>query len=171
MEKTGRPDGGQDSESRSYKRPTTRSAEAADEIDRLRAQITELHERRRAAQAGIAERDAQLAEALAVLDPAHWLPEKIAQAFHEAYERLAPQFGYETREASAVAWENVPAQNKALMTATVAALLASGVLGAPADQIRAEVWDEARAATLDDVISADGYAERANPYRGEATGA
>jgi len=27
---------------------------------------------------------------------------ELAQAFHEAYERLAPEFGYETRKESAV---------------------------------------------------------------------
>jgi len=51
---------------------------------------------------------------------------RIAQAFHESYERLAPEHGYETREASAVAWENVPARNKALMIATVLDLITRG---------------------------------------------
>lgn len=45
--------------------------------------------------------------------------------FHEAYERLAPNYGYKTREASAVPWEKVPASNKALMRAVCAELLAS----------------------------------------------
>lgn len=45
--------------------------------------------------------------------------EIIAQRFHEAYERLAPSYGYRTREASAVPWEQVPEQNRALMIATV----------------------------------------------------
>lgn len=49
--------------------------------------------------------------------------ERIARRFHEAYERLAPEHGYETRKASAVAWEDVPENNKALMRATVAALI------------------------------------------------
>jgi hypothetical protein len=48
----------------------------------------------------------------------------IAQRFHEAYERLAPEFGYKTREASAVPWEDVPENNKALMIATVREVLA-----------------------------------------------
>lgn len=43
----------------------------------------------------------------------------MAQAFHEAYERLAGDFGYQTRKASAVPWENVPENNKALMIATI----------------------------------------------------
>lgn len=32
----------------------------------------------------------------------------IAAAFHDHYERLAPQFGYETREASRTKWADVP---------------------------------------------------------------
>ncbi len=46
--------------------------------------------------------------------------EAIAQRFHEAYERLAPSFGYETREASAVPWDQVPENNRRLMIAVVA---------------------------------------------------
>jgi hypothetical protein len=49
----------------------------------------------------------------------------MAQRFHEAYERLAPSFGYETRRASAVPWTDVPEQNKALMTAVCADILAT----------------------------------------------
>lgn len=45
--------------------------------------------------------------------------ETLAQAFHETYERLAPQFEYETREASAKPWDEVPQQNRALMVATI----------------------------------------------------
>lgn len=52
--------------------------------------------------------------------------ERIARAFHEAYERLAPAHGYSTREASAVPWDEVPEQNRELMVATVEALLAQG---------------------------------------------
>lgn len=51
--------------------------------------------------------------------------EKVARSFHEAYERLAPQFGYKTREASAVPWEDVPAANKELMRATVGEVLSA----------------------------------------------
>lgn len=47
-------------------------------------------------------------------------PEAIARAFHEAYERLAPEHGYETRKASAVPWEQVPENNRRLMTAVAA---------------------------------------------------
>jgi hypothetical protein len=50
-------------------------------------------------------------------------PEELAKQFHEAYERLAPSFGYETRKASAVPWESVPEGNKRLMTAICAQIL------------------------------------------------
>lgn len=59
--------------------------------------------------------------------------ERIAQAFHEAYERLAPQFSYTTRKRSAVPWEDVPADNKALMVATVNSLLDEGLIVATAE--------------------------------------
>jgi hypothetical protein len=42
-------------------------------------------------------------------------PEELARAFHETYERLAPEHGYKTRPESAVPWESVPDQNKKLM--------------------------------------------------------
>lgn len=49
--------------------------------------------------------------------------EELARAFHEAYERLAPQFGYETRPESAVSWENVPESNRSLMIAVAGEVL------------------------------------------------
>lgn len=49
--------------------------------------------------------------------------ERIARCFHEAYERLAPEFGYRTRDASAKPWAEVPAENRDLMIATVEALI------------------------------------------------
>lgn len=53
---------------------------------------------------------------------------QIAQAFHESYERQASDFGYKTRTASAVPWEDVPAANKALMCAVVADLLEQEII-------------------------------------------
>jgi hypothetical protein len=50
-------------------------------------------------------------------------PEEIARAFHDAYEALAPHFGYRTREASAKPWDEVPPSNRDLMIATVRAVL------------------------------------------------
>lgn len=49
--------------------------------------------------------------------------ERLAQAFHEAYERLAPSFGYETRKDSAVAWVDVPEPNRSLMIAVAGEVL------------------------------------------------
>lgn len=57
--------------------------------------------------------------------------EKIARAFHERYERLAPEHGYEIRKASAVPWEDVPGNNKSLMIAVVRSLLADGIIVHP----------------------------------------
>lgn len=54
--------------------------------------------------------------------------EDIARHFHYVYERLAPANGYETRKETAKPWEDVPANNKALMIATVDDLLASRVI-------------------------------------------
>lgn len=71
--------------------------------------------------------------------------ESVARAFHEAYERLAPAFGYETRPESAVAWGDVPAPNRDLMIATVQDLLDQGVVTGPLDprhivEIRPDGW-------------------------------
>lgn len=52
-------------------------------------------------------------------------PETVARMFHETYERLASDFGYETRRESAVPWEDVPERNRSLMVATVVALTAA----------------------------------------------
>ena len=46
------------------------------------------------------------------------LAEMVARLFHDTYERLAPFYGYETRRESAVAWEDVPEQNRLLMIET-----------------------------------------------------
>jgi hypothetical protein len=57
--------------------------------------------------------------------------EPIARQFHETYERLAPAHGYETREASAKPWEQVPESNRQLMAAVVGELLDRGVISSP----------------------------------------
>lgn len=41
--------------------------------------------------------------------------EQWAEQFHWFYERLAPLYGYKTREASAVPWDQVPITNRQLM--------------------------------------------------------
>lgn len=53
---------------------------------------------------------------------------ELARAFHEAYERLAPAHGYETREASAKPWEEVPEPNRGLMVAVARELLEKQVV-------------------------------------------
>lgn len=55
-------------------------------------------------------------------------PENVAKAFHETYERLAPEHGYKTRVPSAVPWADVPEGKKALMIAVVAELFERGVI-------------------------------------------
>lgn len=50
-------------------------------------------------------------------------PATLAQWFHEAYESLAPSFGYETREATAVPWSAVPEPNRSLMVAVAGEVL------------------------------------------------
>jgi hypothetical protein len=52
--------------------------------------------------------------------------EDLARRFHETYERLAPSFGYETREASAKPWSEVPENNRNLMIAVCAEILEGG---------------------------------------------
>ena len=52
----------------------------------------------------------------------------VAQQFHETYERLALHFGYKTREASAVPWDEVPLTNRLLMISVVEELMERGVI-------------------------------------------
>lgn len=49
--------------------------------------------------------------------------EHAARRAHEAYERLAPTYGYRTREESAVPWRQVPVRNRRLMIAVQEELL------------------------------------------------
>ena len=57
--------------------------------------------------------------------------DEVARAFHESYERLSHEHGYETREASRKPWEDVPDNNKSLMRAVVQDLLSRGVILVP----------------------------------------
>jgi hypothetical protein len=50
--------------------------------------------------------------------------ELLARTFHESYERLAPSFGYDTRDDSRQPWEQVPEQNRKLMVATAEQVIA-----------------------------------------------
>lgn len=86
-------------------------------------------------------------------DPTH-----IARLFHETYERLAPSFGYETRKASAVPWDDVPESNRRLMIAVAAEVQAAlSTTPAPEDAAwaAAEVLREhqrSEVGTPDDVV-------------------
>ena len=53
---------------------------------------------------------------------------RIAREFHDAYERLAPEFGYRTREESAKPWHEIPPANRSLMVATVQDLIDRDVI-------------------------------------------
>lgn len=61
-----------------------------------------------------------------------------AQKFHEAYERLAPTFGYQTREASAKPWTEVPENNRKLMVAVCQEVVADALTAAYAQGRRNE---------------------------------
>lgn len=61
-------------------------------------------------------------------EPQFLTAEDVARAFHETYEQLAPDHGYETRPDSAVAWPDVPESNRSLMVATVESLMHRGVI-------------------------------------------
>jgi hypothetical protein len=51
--------------------------------------------------------------------PREYVNEELAHRFHDTHERLAESFHLESRKASAVPWDEVPAENRALMVATV----------------------------------------------------
>jgi hypothetical protein len=60
--------------------------------------------------------------------------ERLAKLFHDEYERLAPEYGYKTREASAVPWNDVPENNRNLMIATVKSVITeAGLMCVPED--------------------------------------
>jgi hypothetical protein len=48
---------------------------------------------------------------------------ELARWFHQEYERMAPDYGYETKKESAVPWEEVPLQNRRLMVAVAQSIL------------------------------------------------
>lgn len=49
--------------------------------------------------------------------------EQLAMLFHSTYERLAPDYGYKTRDASAKPWLDVPDDNRRLMIAVASEVL------------------------------------------------
>ncbi len=52
----------------------------------------------------------------------------IAKAFHETYERLAPEFGWETQEVYQVPWDKLPLVQRWLMIGVVDHLLNTRVI-------------------------------------------
>lgn len=113
-----------------------------------------LREERRAVLGRIAA--ALAAERRRAVEPFETLaadPEKLARFFHETYERLAPIYGYETRRASAVPWEDVPENNRLLMTAVCAEVgqlirSAAQIDGRPGSEEHAPLRLRDRAAAL-----------------------
>jgi len=89
--------------------------------------------------------------------------EEVARAFHEAYERLAPSFGYETRPESAVPWEQVPENNRRLMIAVASEVTAAiRARLAEVERERDEAVQRARVAEAErDVWKADALARAA----------
>lgn len=77
-------------------------------------------------------------------------PEKLAQLFHETYERLAPSFNYQTRPESAKPWAKVPDMNKRLMIAVCKRVLATISQGAQSPSPNPTVVD---GGTKDSAIS------------------
>jgi len=56
------------------------------------------------------------------------LVEALARRFHDTYERLAPEHGWQTQESTrAKPWQDVPQHNRELL-ATIAALLDDGTI-------------------------------------------
>ncbi len=49
--------------------------------------------------------------------------EQLAMLFYNTYERLAPQFGYKTREPSAKSWAEVMENNRNLMVAVASEIV------------------------------------------------
>lgn len=54
--------------------------------------------------------------------------EALAAAFHRLYEGIAPCFGYETRQETAVPFDQIPANNRALMITVCKILIDNDVV-------------------------------------------
>lgn len=91
-------------------------------------------------------------------------PEWLAMRFHETYERLAPGFGYETREASAVPWADVPENNRKLMIAVAAEILT----GEPATRDTAQKDPTPEDGGPEAHMTESGFADRGE-WEGQAT--
>lgn len=71
-----------------------------------------------------------------------------ARLFHEAYERLAPSFGYE----SAVPWEDLPEDNKRLMAAVCSEV---GAAIRASERAKVEAYEELER-TVRDLLAGHG---------------
>ncbi len=81
--------------------------------------------------------------------------ERLAAFFHATYERLAPEFGYTPRAETSVPWEDVPADNKALMTAVAAEVIANGPEARAAAEYRQAVSDWVTARSAEEIEAAE----------------
>ena len=54
--------------------------------------------------------------------------EKAAKFFHDRYEELAPHYGWKTQEQSRVEWEDLPENQKDLMTHVVGLVMSNKVI-------------------------------------------
>ncbi len=54
-----------------------------------------------------------------------------ARRFHEMYEALAPDFGWQTQERSRVSWDKLPDNQRELMVAVVRTLRLRGAFTYP----------------------------------------
>jgi hypothetical protein len=61
-------------------------------------------------------------------EPDSLIVDYIASEFHRLYEKIAPNYGYKTRKASAVSWADLSVNNKGLMRAVVATMLKDGTI-------------------------------------------
>ena len=98
-------------------------------------------------------------------------PEALARLFHETYERLAPRFGYTTRAESAVPWEQVPPQQRALMVQTAqevaAELQTEFVYGLEPDRELPDDWSPVGALVAVRCIDCDGQRRTTTRYAGD----
>ena len=52
----------------------------------------------------------------------------IARRFHDLYEELASEHGYETREDTRVDYDDLPVENRGLMISVVGRLISEGTI-------------------------------------------
>jgi hypothetical protein len=101
--------------------------------------------------------------------------ESLAKWFHESYEALAPHHNYKTRGASAVPWEKVPQENRALMLDVCGRLLeeVSRVFACEQEVVnlfkRLGDWNPSLAQLIEEILrvhlkKSHDYTHGGNPY-------